>query len=99
MNKLTMEEVFQAICKERFHQDEKYGEQKPQSLPGFLLVARHELAEAETGWMKSIKVGRDSPLCELLQVAAVCVAALERYGVEGCPTSTNDQEIKYLDPL
>lgn len=89
MNVLTQQQVFDAIEAERRYQDQKWGADKPQSLAGFLLVAEKELAEAKEGWNKNL-AGRNAPLNELVQVAAVCVAALERYGVDGTTINTND---------
>jgi hypothetical protein len=88
MTLLTRQEVFEAIDKEREHQAQKYGEQA-QSLPGFLLVAKKELDEAIDGWIAN-RQGRDSCLSEVLQVAAVCVAIMERYGINGNTFNTND---------
>lgn len=89
MGRLTEQQVFEAIQKEREYQRQKYGADKQQSLPGFLLVAQEELNEAIIGWNKNL-AGRSSPLHELCQVAAVCFAAMEKYGVEGSAISTDD---------
>jgi hypothetical protein len=96
-NALTMEQVFEAIRAERAFQDTKYGQDRAQSLPGFILIAEAELSEAKLGWCKNLP-GKSAPLNELVQVAAVCVAALERYGVEGCTRSTNDIPNRPLVP-
>lgn len=88
METLTKQEVFEAILAERQHQKEKWGDQ-PQSLPGFLLIIRKELEEAEMGWMKNLN-GKNAVMNELVQVAATAFAALERYGTTGCPASTDD---------
>lgn len=93
MSKVPQKEVFNAIQKERKYQDEKWGAEKPQSLAGFLLIARKELDEAEEGWMNGRHDGH-SPLSELVQVAATCVAALEMYGVCGnviCNVDTSEE--------
>jgi hypothetical protein len=89
MTVLTRQEVFDAINQERSYQDQKWGVNNPQSLPGFLLIAKGELNEAIDGWIKN-RQGRNSPLAELLQVAAVCVAAMERYGINGNTVNTDD---------
>lgn len=86
---LTEQEVFAAISRERQHQRNKYGQNRAQSLPGYLLIAQRELGEAIDGWHTDAE-GRDSPMFELCQVAAVCVAAMEAYGVVGNTISTND---------
>ena len=84
MSKLTFDEVLGFIRNEREYQDKKWGtiEQHPQSIPGYLLILRKELEEAENGWMKNTR-GRDSALTEILQVAAVAVACLQHHGIEG----------------
>jgi hypothetical protein len=54
-------------------------------LPGWLLVIRKELREAEeaaTGHGKRFMTGRNSVRAEILQIAAVCVAALEQHGLD-----------------
>lgn len=55
-------------------------------LPGWLLVIRKELREAEdaaTGSGPTARAGtRHSTRAELVQIAAVCVAALEQHGLE-----------------
>jgi hypothetical protein len=73
---LARYEVYEAIDKERSYQDQKWGADKPQSLPGFLLVIESELNEAKLGWMKN-QLHRHSPLAEIVQIAATCVACLE----------------------
>lgn len=85
----TRQQVFDQITKERAYQDAKWGADKPQSLAGFLLILQQEVQEAIDGWMKDSS-GRDAPLNEVLQVAAVAVACMERYGYEGTTISQND---------
>lgn len=87
--KLSREHVYAAIDKERTHQDQKWGANKPQSLPGFFVILRKELQEAEDAWVKNV-TGDHAPLNELVQVAATAVACLEKYGVTGSATATND---------
>lgn len=67
-----------AIGRERDYQDAKYGPDRPHPIPSWLLIMRAELAEAEAAWMK-----RDDAeaMCEVLQVVAVGIAAIERHGV------------------
>lgn len=88
-NLLTPAEVFEAIVAERARQDAKWGTNHPQSLPGFLMVMESELDEAKRGWIKNVE-GKHAPLNEVVQLAAVCFACLERYGVAGTTISTND---------
>lgn len=82
-------QVFEAIAKERQYQEEKFGENKPQSLAGYLLILESELEEAKRGWIKNLP-GKSAPLNEIVQIAAVAVACLERYGLTGNAVSTND---------
>lgn len=89
MSKCSRQEVYIAIDQERDYQDRKWGIDKPQGLCGFFVALRHELNEAELAWVKGGE-GRDSALHELRQVAALAVAALEKYGTEGCPRPTDD---------
>jgi len=78
-----------AIENELAHQRQKWGKDKQQSLPGYLLVMQYELNEAIDGWMKN-KAGRNSTLQEIVQVVATGIAALDFYGVDGNALSTND---------
>lgn len=89
-NAATRDDVYLAISKERIYQDRKWGVDKPQSVPGFLLIIRKELEEAETAWLKNVRGDRQTVLEEIVQVAATAAACLERYGVEGNTTSCND---------
>ncbi len=51
-----------AVHRELSHQRQKWGKDKPQSLPGFLLILESELAEAKHGWIKTSKAAtRRSP--------------------------------------
>lgn len=86
---LSRDEVYYAINKERDRQDDKWGPNKPQSLPGFLIVLEKELQEAKDAWVKNVE-GEHAPLNELVQIAATAVACLEKYGVTGSAISTND---------
>lgn len=82
--KLSFEQAVELVRAERAHQDRKWGpiEERTQSIPGFMLVVKKELVEAEDGWIKN-RPGRSSALAELIQVAAVAIAALETHGGEG----------------
>lgn len=74
--------VLEAIKEERRYQLTKWGTNKSQSIPGYLLVMRKELEEAEEGWIKNIE-GRNSCLAEILQVVAVGIACLEEHDITG----------------
>lgn len=86
---LSMPEVFDSIVKERKHQDDKWGPNKPQSLPGFLIILERELQEAKDAWLKNVE-GEHAALNEIVQIAATAVACLEKYGVTGSAIATND---------
>lgn len=80
--------IFTAVLRERKHQDQKHGtidDEGGHELPGWLLVIRKELREAEeaaTGHGKRTRTGRNSVRAEILQIMAVCCAALEQHGLE-----------------
>lgn len=82
--KMTFEEVVESVRLERQFQDEKWGDldSRDLSVPGFMLVMKKELEEAEDGWIKNIG-GKHSSLAEIRQVAAVAIACLQQYGTEG----------------
>ena len=84
--KLTLEEVFELIKKERARQDAKWGplEDRNQSLAGFLLVIEAELKEAKDGWLKNVP-DEHSSLSELVQVAAAAIACIQKHGSVGNP--------------
>lgn len=74
--------IYAAIDRERAYQDRKRPRTDRLSLPGYLIVLRTELEEAERAWV--IGTGTDAipdALCEVLQVAAVAVAAIEAHGL------------------
>jgi hypothetical protein len=84
MTKMTFEEVVASIKEERDLQDKKWGslDERMQSIPGYLLILKKELIEAEDGWCKNVP-GKHSSLSELRQVAAVAIACLQQHGIEG----------------
>lgn len=90
---LSFEEAVEVVRDERTYQKAKWNDQA-QSLPGFLLILQKEINEAVEGWMKN-KEGRDSPLHEVVQVAATAIACIERYGATGITINTNDVPIPY----
>lgn len=85
-------DVLHAIAAEREYQDRRWGKDKPQSLPGLMLVMRKELEEAEMGYLKDLQ-GRSSALHELTQVVATGIVALQKYGTEGNVFATDDTRI------
>ncbi len=74
---MTRAEVYTLIDSERAHQIRKWGHVE-QSVAAYVLVVQSELAEAVQAWAKT--GDEQLVLDELRQVAAVCVAALEKYG-------------------
>jgi hypothetical protein len=75
-----MQTVFDAIRREREYQDKKYGtpEERGLGIGDYVVIAEAELAEVR------YDIIHNSPqhaILELVQVAAVVVAALERHGV------------------
>ena len=81
--------VMAAIANELMHQDNKWGAGRPQSLAGYLLIMQSEINEAIAGWMKNAE-GRNAPLAEVVQVAAVAIRCLEDYGTRGNARPTRD---------
>lgn len=76
-----MEKIIEAIRRERVYQDAKWGTVKdhPHDVPGWLLIMRSELTEAEEGWVHC--GGDKEALREILQVIATGVACLEQHGI------------------
>lgn len=85
----SFEDVMEAVRAERAYQDVKWGADRQQSLPGYLMVMEAELIEAKKGWIKN-RVGKSAPLNEIVQIAAVAIGCLERYGMTGSAQPTND---------
>lgn len=81
--------VMAAIGNELSYQEAKWGAGKPQSLAGYLLILQREINEAIDGWIKNAE-GRDAPLAEVVQVAAVAIRCLEDYGTRGSARPTRD---------
>jgi len=81
---LIFTKIMAAIAKERVFQDHKFG---PITSSGghekgaWLLLVESELHETKHALIKGGQ-GRDAFTSELIQVAAVCVAALEQHGLE-----------------
>lgn len=76
-------EVFDAIIEERRHQDDKYGSvnARKTALNEFFKIIQLEIQEAFIGFCKNTE-GRHSARSELVQVAAVAIAALQQHGLE-----------------
>lgn len=84
--------LLRRVMEERAHQDRKYGPvgttEHPgpggHDLSGWLIVIEkelHEAKEAATGHGRRNNTGRNSTRAEILQIAAVCFAALEQHGL------------------
>ncbi len=86
MKSLQADQRFRAVVhhlmEERMFQDLKHGsiEEEPHTPSGWLLLIEAELAEAKAAVIKG-GMDRDSWRSEVLQVAALCVAALEQHGL------------------
>jgi len=82
MRKMELEQIFLLIARERVYQNEKHGkiESAPHEASTWLLLIEAELAEAKHAIVKGGR-GRDTWSHELVQVAALCCAALEQHGL------------------
>lgn len=91
----SRESVFRAISDERSYQDKKWGtiQDRPHSIAEWILIAEAELQEAKKAWTKECSDHR--ALEELLQTAAVLVAALEQHSV----FTIKDPEAEYNNAL
>lgn len=91
---LSLEEVIDAVKGEHAYQDRKWGEDKQQSLPGYIMIMDKKIRDASDGWTTDA-TGRDSALSEVLQVVAVGIRCLQTYGVTGWAVATNDQPMNH----
>lgn len=75
-----IETVFEAIRRERAYQDQKYGtpEERNLGLGDYVVIMEGEIAELRYDITRN---QFDHATLELLQVAAVAVAALQQHGV------------------
>ena len=87
---LSFEDVMVAIRDEMAYQDDKWGADKQQSLPGYMTVMRRAIGQAEDAWCTNSGTYRDTPLAEVLKCVAVGVRTLQAYGVSGSAFATND---------
>lgn len=80
--RMFFHEVANLIIKELIYQRKKHGpiEQAPHEAGTWLLLIEDELREAKQALIKGGN-GRDTWTMELVQVAALCVAALEQHGM------------------
>ncbi len=79
------------VARERHYQMHKYGWDKEQSLPGFLIVISHLLGTAVTAWTKNRDEPRRTPLAIVTAIAATAIACIQRYGATGSAHATNDK--------
>lgn len=79
----TFDEVLVAVHNERRFQDDKWGSiaSNPHDFGTWFILIEAELAEAKEALIKGGS-GRNSLRNELIQVAALCFAALEQHGVK-----------------
>ena len=82
MRTAAFSQVMRELLRERKFQDSKWGpiETSPHQLAEWIIIAEFELAEAKLALIKG-GMGRDSIRAELIQTAAVLVAALEQHGI------------------
>ncbi len=78
---MKLSDVFDLIEKERLFQNTKHGSihDNPHEVATWVLLIEAELQEAKQAVVKGGS-GRDSWPHELVQVAALCCAALEQHG-------------------
>ena len=79
----SVEHIVHAIVTERLHQTDKHGAEN-HTMGAWMLILEAELNEAKTATIKP-RDGRDNVISEVVQVAAVCFAILEQYGVKEIP--------------
>lgn len=79
-HQIAIENIHHAIRRERAYQDRKYGTISERKLPldDYIAILWTELGEATRSF---IERDYNNARCELLQVAAVAVAALEAHGI------------------
>lgn len=82
MSSSSFSDVVQAVAEERMFQDEKHGsiQESPHEIGSWVLLIEAELNEVKSALIKG-GFGRDSYRSELIQVAALCFAALEQHGL------------------
>lgn len=82
MPAISHHKVVELIAEERYYQDNKHGSilANPHEAGTWLLLIEAELAEAKNALIKGGK-GRDTWTHELIQVAALCCAAIEQHGM------------------
>lgn len=82
MTALSFQEVVDLVVAERSFQDWKHGtiDDNPHQIGGWLLLLEAELNEAKKAAIKG-GTGRDSVMAEIIQIAALAMAAVEQYGV------------------
>jgi len=84
MSRIDKSLVFNRVLTERAHQDDKWGtiEANPHDRGTWQLLIQAELDEARDALIKGSNDERNSWASELIQVAALCFAALEQHGFE-----------------
>ena len=84
MTEQARQAVYEAINRERRHQDHKWGtiasKDGSQSLPGWLLILEDHVAKAKAAWNAANPVEARR---EIVQVGATSVACLEQHGSVG----------------
>lgn len=78
--------ILEAVGRERRFQGWKHPGDEGHDFAAWILLAEQELSEAKAAW---ISEGDTAALRELLQVAAICVAAMENVGEWLAPDAIN----------
>lgn len=79
---LVKVEVLNAVRLELQHQIDKYGEDKEQSLEGFLICLERKLNQAKDAWYTNELLYSESATRRLVQIAALSLACLDQCCVE-----------------
>jgi hypothetical protein len=73
--------AYEAISQEREYQAIKHGEH-PHAVAEWIILLEEEIQEAKHAWKQH---GNDAAMSEIIQVAALAVAAMEQHGAQADP--------------
>ena len=78
---MDQDDAIDCIVTERYYQDDKHGtiEEQGHEIGEWLILIEAELEEAKAGLVKG-KKGRDHVMSEIIQIAALALAAIEQHG-------------------
>lgn len=94
---LSFDQAVDVVRTKRQKQDQKFGVDKPQSLAGFMLILQHKINEATHNWYQG-NIETNDPLSSIVDIAAVAIACIEKYGDKGNTISTNDTIVSSESP-